>query len=88
MSVLFSGYTTSSSFSSSLHSPAKIQFNTTPTQFKVAILIAIPVNREEKSLRHDAIIAKFLDDNKSKMSLQKYIRTVSNFISIIPFHLI
>ena len=27
--------------------------------------------REEKSLRHVAMVAKFLDDNKLKMSLNK-----------------
>ena len=29
------------------------------------------VNREEKSLRHVAMVAKFLDDNKPKTSLEK-----------------
>ena len=29
------------------------------------------VNREEKSLRHVAMVAKFLDDNKPKTSLKK-----------------
>ena len=42
-------------------------------------------NREEKSLHHDAMVAKFLDDNKS---LKKHICTVSNFIAFIQFHLI
>ena len=40
---------------------------------------------EEKSLRHVAIVAKFLDDNKTKTSLKKWIRTVSNFIDLIQF---
>ena len=40
-------------------------------------------SREEKSLRHVAMVAKFLDDNKPK-----WIRTVSNFIDLIQFHLI
>jgi len=39
-------------------------------------------NREEKSLRHVAMVAKFLDDNKPK----KWIRTPSNFIGLIHFH--
>ena len=46
------------------------------------------INREEKSLRHVAMVAKFLDDNKPKTSLKKGIRTVSNFVDFIPFHLI
>ena len=29
-----------------------------------------PRNREEKSLRHVAMVAKFLDDNKSKLHLK------------------
>ena len=32
--------------------------------------------------------SKFLDDNKPKLSLKKWIRTVSNFIGLIQFHLI
>ena len=31
----------------------------------------LPLNRGEKSLRYVAIIAKFLDDNKTKMPLKK-----------------
>ena len=42
-------------------------------------------NREEKSLRQVAMIAIFLDDNKPKISLKKWIRTVSNFIDLIQF---
>ena len=45
-------------------------------------------NREEKSLRHVAMVAKFLDDNTPKTSLKKWICTVSNFIDLILFHLI
>ena len=45
-------------------------------------------NREEKSLHYDAMVAKFLDDNKPKTSLKKRICTVSNFIDFIQFHLI
>ena len=46
-------------------------------------------NREEKSFCHVAMVAKFVDDNKPKTSLKKYgIRTASNFIDLIQFHLI
>ena len=41
-----------------------------------------PSNREEKSLRHVAMTAKFLDDNKTKTPLKKWIRTVSKFIDL------
>ena len=34
------------------------------------------------------MVAKFLDDNKPKTSLKKCIRTASNFIDLIQFHLI
>ena len=34
------------------------------------------------------MVAKFLDDNKPRKSLKKYMRTVSNFIDLIQFHLI
>ena len=40
----------------------------------------------EKSLYHIPIEAKFLDDKKLKVSLKKWIRTVSNFIDLIQFH--
>ena len=39
--------------------------------------------KEERSLRHVAMGAKFLDDNKPN-----WIRTVSNFIDLIQLHLI
>ena len=42
----------------------------------------------EKSLRHVVMVAKFFDDNKPKTSLKKWIRTASNFIDLIQFHLI
>ena len=47
-------------------------------------------NREEKSLRHMAMVAKFLDDNKLKCHLhcKKWIRTSSNFIDLISLNLI
>ena len=41
--------------------------------------------KEEKSLRHVAMVAKFLDDNKPKTSFKRWIRTVSNFIDLIQF---
>ena len=44
--------------------------------------------REEKSLRHIAMVAKFLDDNKPKTSLKKQIHTVTNLINLVRFHLI
>ena len=34
------------------------------------------------------MVAKFLDDNKPKTSLKKWIHTVSKFIDLIQFHLI
>ena len=42
-----------------------------------------PNNKEEKSLRHVAMVATFLDDNKLKIHL-----THSNFIDLIQLHLI
>ena len=42
----------------------------------------------DKSLRHLVMVAKFLDENKAKTSLKKRIRTVSNVIDLIQFHLI
>jgi len=45
-------------------------------------------NREEKSLRYVAMLAKFLDDNKPIKSLKKSIRNFSNFTDLIQFHLI
>ena len=47
-----------------------------------------PFNREEKSLRHVVMVAKFLDDNKPKTSPTKWIRTSLNFIHLIQFYLI
>ena len=45
-------------------------------------------NGEEKSLRHVAMVAKCLVDNKPKTSLKKGIRVVSNYIDLIQFQLI
>ena len=42
----------------------------------------------ERSLRHVAMVAKFLDDNKPKTSLKKWIRAVSNFVDLVQFLLI
>ena len=52
-----------------------------------AILLNRSNNREEKSLRHVAMVAKFLDDNKP-ISHLKSTRTISNFTDLIQFHLI
>ena len=41
--------------------------------------------KKEKSLRHVAMVAKFLDDNKPKTTFKRWIRTVSNFIDLIQF---
>ena len=42
------------------------------------------VNREEKSFRHVAMVAKFLDDSKPKTALKKWIFA----LFLIQFHLI
>ena len=44
-------------------------------------------HKEDKSLRHVAMVAKFPEDHKPKTSLKKWIRTVSNFNDLIQFHL-
>ena len=44
--------------------------------------------REEKSLHDVAVVAKFLDEIKSKMSIKNWIHTVSNFIDLTQFHII
>ena len=44
--------------------------------------------REKKSLHHVVMVVKFLNDNKPKTSLKKWIHTVSNIIDFIQFHLI
>ena len=46
------------------------------------------LNREEKSLCHVVMVAKFLYDNKPKTSVKKWIRTVSNVTDLNKFHLI
>ena len=48
--------------------------------------IVILVLIEEKSLRHVSMVAEFLDDNKPKKSLKKWICTVSNFVDLVQFH--
>ena len=46
-------------------------------------------NREEKSLRHVAKVAKFLHaGQQTKTSLKMWIRTVSDVIDLIQFHLV
>ena len=42
-------------------------------------------NGQEKSLRHVATVAKFLDDNKLTTSLKKWSQTVLDFIDLIHF---
>ena len=51
-------------------------------------LISKMGNRGERSLSHVATVAKFQDDNISKTSLKIWIRTVSNLVNLIQFHLI
>ena len=46
-------------------------------------LVLTHPNREDKTLRHVSMVAKFLDDNKPKKS----IRTISNFTDLNQFHL-
>ena len=50
-------------------------------------LLYVNWNRE-KSLRNFSMVAKFLEENKQKTSLTKWIRTASNFIDLIQFQLI
>ena len=54
----------------------------------LASTVIMPSNREAKSLRHVAMVAKFLGDSKPTKTLQKWNCTVSNFIYLIQFHLI
>ena len=56
----------------------------------VTLLLSLAFNREEKSLHHIAMVAKFFDDNNLKRHLhcKKWIRTASNFIDLFSFHLI
>ena len=55
--------------------------------FTCLLELKVAVERE-KSLRHVAMVVKFLDDNKPKSSLEKWIHTLSKFIDLIQFHLI
>ena len=48
-----------------------VQRDSTPTQSHAQLKLKM-ANREEKSLRHVAIVAKFLDDNKLIKSLKVY----------------
>ena len=54
--------------------------------FTCLLELKVAVERE-KSLRHVAMVVKFLDDNKPKTSLEKWIHTLSKFIDLIQFHL-
>ena len=56
--------------------------------FEKLVLIGHLEVSQEKSLRHLAMAAKFLDDNKPIKSLKKSVRTISNFTCLIQFHLI
>ena len=53
-------------------------------QYKEPIYILKAVN-SEKSLRHVAMVAKFLDNKKKKSSLKKWICTFSNFVALMLF---
>ena len=54
------------------------------TQFSGTLHCLTFDNREQKSLRHVAIVAKCLDDNKPKHHFnRKWICTVSKFIDLI-----
>ena len=57
--------------------------------FYFTCLLEVKVAVEkEKSSRHVAMVVKFLDDNKPKTSLEKWIHTLSKFIDLMQFHLI
>ena len=45
----------------------------------------VSIDRTEKSLRHVAMVAKFLDDNKPKTSLLKWVQTSSMLFNLIQF---
>ena len=66
-------------------------FRTPPAKFSSgkakAILLNRTDNREDKSLRHVAMVAQFLDDNKP-ISHFKSTHTISNFTNLIQFYLI
>ena len=59
---------------------------TSSAKFRIGSLVNR--NRKEKLSHHVAMVAHFLDDNKTKTSLKKLIRTASYFIDLIQFHLI
>ena len=51
-------------------------------------IITSPLNREEMSLRHIAIAAKFLDDNKLKIHLKsEFVPFQSQFLLICQMQL-
>ena len=55
---------------------------------KILETLFMNTNREEKSLCYIAMVAEFLNDDKPKMFLKKWICTISNFIDPIQFCLI
>ena len=66
-------------------------FGDPPTNYKLATakfhtLYWIQLYRQEKLLRHFATVGKLLDNIKTKASLKKWIRTVSNLDDLIQFH--
>ena len=54
---------------------------TSSAKFRIGSLVNR--NRKEKLSHHVAMVAHFLDDNKTKTSLKTLIRTVSYFIDIL-----
>ena len=67
-----------------IHQCAKLTCVNYPTDIDLEKVNCLFANREEKSLCHVVMVAKFLDDNKP----MKSIRTISNFTYLIQFHLI
>ena len=49
----------------------------------VAVSRRLGLTREEKSLRHVALVAKFLDDNKPKIPQKENFYAASNSIDLI-----
>ena len=65
-----------------------LQYTVNKNKNSTSELNLITYYREEKPLRHIVMVTKFLDDNKPKTSLKKWICTISNFMDIILFHFI
>ena len=72
----------SRSCSTDKENPESSRWNPESTPWN--LLIQDSLYREEKSLRHVVMVAKFLDDSKPRILL-KVNRTVSNFIDLIQF---